>query len=85
VVADAISFADHHAYPDSAIEEIERAAAESQAEAVLVTGKDRVKLQGRLRPPLYELPLTAEPEPAFWAWFAERLGEIAARHAGAPR
>jgi tetraacyldisaccharide 4'-kinase len=84
-VAAALAFADHHAYPAEAIEEIERAAAAAKAEAVLVTGKDRVKLQGRLRPPLYELPLTAEPEPAFWAWFEERLREITARHAGAGR
>lgn len=81
-VAAALSFADHHAYPDATLEEIACAAADAKAEAVLVTGKDRVKLQGRLRLPLYELPLAAEPEPAFWAWFEERMREIAARHAG---
>jgi tetraacyldisaccharide 4'-kinase len=84
-VAGELGLPDHHSYPASTLEEIDRAAAAAGAEAVVVTGKDRVKLQGRLRAALYELPLRAEPEPAFWLWFDERLRGILAAHAGGPR
>ncbi len=84
-VAGELSYPDHHTYPAPTLEEIERALEAAHAAAVVVTGKDRVKLQGRLRAPLYELPLRAEPEPAFWRWFEARLGEVMARHAEAPR
>jgi tetraacyldisaccharide 4'-kinase len=52
---------------------LRRAFAEGGAEAVLVTSKDRVKLEGRLDLPLAELPVVADPEPAFWRWFEGRL------------
>jgi tetraacyldisaccharide 4'-kinase len=84
-VAGELSFPDHHAYPPDALEEIARAFAAAHAQALVVTGKDRVKLQGRLAQPLYELPLRAEPEPAFWTWLDGRLSEIVARHGEAAR
>jgi tetraacyldisaccharide 4'-kinase len=59
---------DHHGYPETTLARIRRAFAASAAQAVLTTGKDRVKLHGRIDLPLAELPLRAEPEPAFWRW-----------------
>jgi hypothetical protein len=35
-----------------------------------------VKLDGRLVLGLAELPVAAEPEPAFWLWLDGRLGEV---------
>ena len=64
---------DHHAYPEPSLARIRRAFAESGAAAVLTTGKDRVKLLGRLDLPLAELPVRADPEPAFWRWLDEAL------------
>jgi hypothetical protein len=43
---------------------------------VLTTSKDRVKLHGRLDAPLAELPIRAEPEPAFWEWLDGALGSL---------
>jgi tetraacyldisaccharide 4'-kinase len=68
-----LRFPDHHPYPEASLERIRRAYREQGARAVLTTAKDRVKLHGRLGLPLAELPLTAEPEPAFWRWLDERL------------
>jgi hypothetical protein len=45
---------------------------------VLTTAKDNVKLAGRLALPLWELPVAAAPEPAFWSWLAARLPAAAA-------
>lgn len=75
-----LGFGDHHDYPAASLEAIARECARRGAEAVVVTGKDRVKLQGRLRAPLYELELRAEPEPAFWRWLEAKLAEIERRH-----
>ncbi len=72
-VAGELLFADHHAYPEASLERVRRAFSESGADAVLVTSKDRVKLHGRLDLPLAELPVRAEPEPAFWEWLDGRL------------
>jgi tetraacyldisaccharide 4'-kinase len=72
-------FPDHHDYPDQDLAEIEEAVAELEAEAVLTTAKDRVKLLGRLDVPLAELPIRAEPEPAFWEWLDERVDELLRR------
>jgi tetraacyldisaccharide-1-P 4'-kinase len=85
-VAGELRFRDHHPYPDASLERIRRAFAEHGAEAVLTTAKDRVKLLGRMEPrldlPLAELPLWAEPEPAFWDWLDGRLGLAPAGAAG---
>ncbi|HEX7184987.1 MAG TPA: tetraacyldisaccharide 4'-kinase, partial [Thermoanaerobaculia bacterium] len=67
-IAGELRFPDHHAYPPESLERIETAWRASGAEAVLATAKDRVKLLGRLEIPLAELPIRAEPEPAFWEW-----------------
>jgi tetraacyldisaccharide 4'-kinase len=68
-----IRFQDHHPYPEESLELIGRELAARNADWVLATSKDRVKLQGRLELPLAELPIRAEPEPAFWGWLEERL------------
>lgn len=72
-----LRFGDHHAYPEASLERIRSAFRDQGAAAVLTTAKDRVKLLGRLDLegdlPLAELPLAAEPEPAFWTWLDERL------------
>jgi tetraacyldisaccharide 4'-kinase len=78
-VADHLAFGDHHAYPGRSLRRIERAAARAGAAAVLTTTKDRVKLAGRLSLPLWELPVAAAPEPAFWSWLAKRLPTSEAR------
>ena len=48
----------------------------SGADAVLTTAKDRVKLHGRLDAPLAELPIRAEPEPAFWQWLDGEIEKL---------
>lgn len=67
-VMEELRFPDHHTFPPASLARIAARAAASGAAAVLVTSKDRVKLLGRLAAPLAELPVAAEPEPAFWAW-----------------
>ncbi|HEX9670753.1 MAG TPA: hypothetical protein VGC93_14875, partial [Thermoanaerobaculia bacterium] len=52
---------------------------EHAAAAVLTTGKDRVKLLGRLELPLAELPVRAEPEPAFWQWLDGEIDALRGR------
>jgi tetraacyldisaccharide 4'-kinase len=73
-VAEHLAFPDHHDYPARSVHRIADAARRAHAVAVLTTSKDRGKLAGRLEVPLWELPVAAVPEPAFWAWLAERLG-----------
>jgi tetraacyldisaccharide 4'-kinase len=78
-IAGEIRFPDHHGYPPASLARIAEAWRASGAEAVLVTSKDRVKLQdrlGELGVPLAELPIRAEPEPAFWQWLDGELGRI---------
>ena len=72
-VAGELRFPDHHAYPAPSLEKIADAFRSSGAEIVLTTVKDAVKLLGRLDVPLAELPIRAEPEPAFWEWLDGRL------------
>jgi tetraacyldisaccharide 4'-kinase len=67
-VMEELRFPDHHTFPPASLARIAARAAASGAAAVLVTSKDRVKLLGRLAAPLAELPVAAEPEPAFWTW-----------------
>lgn len=70
-IAGELSFRDHHLYTDASLARIADAFRPSDASAVLVTSKDRVKLLGRLDAldvPLAELPIHADPEPAFWKW-----------------
>jgi tetraacyldisaccharide 4'-kinase len=67
-IAGELSFPDHHLYPAASLARIAEAFWSSGAAAVLVTSKDRVKLLDRLDAPLAELPIRADPEPAFWEW-----------------
>lgn len=70
------AFADHHDYPRSSLDRIERAASELGAAAVVITEKDAPKLDGRLAGRLALLPLAAVPEPAFFVWLDRRLAEL---------
>lgn len=71
-----LRFPDHHRFPAPSLQRIEDAFATSGAAAVLGTGKDRVKLLGRIEAPLAELPIRAEPEPAFWRWLDAELARL---------
>ena len=71
-----LRFPDHHRYPQASLDRIAGAWRSSGAEAVLTTSKDCVKLHGRLDLPLAELPIRAEPEPAFWEWLDGRIDGI---------
>lgn len=75
-IAGELRFPDHHGYPPDSLERIGAGWKSSGAETVLTTSKDRVKLLGRLDLPLAELPVRAEPEPAFWEWLDQRIDEI---------
>ncbi|HZF10178.1 MAG TPA: tetraacyldisaccharide 4'-kinase [Thermoanaerobaculia bacterium] len=75
-IAGELRFPDHHRYPGPSLERIATAFRASGAAALLTTAKDRVKLLGRLDLPLAEiaeLPIRAEPEPAFWRWLDREL------------
>ncbi len=75
-IAGELRFPDHHRYPPASLARIAEAFRASGAAAVLTTSKDRVKLQGRLDAPLAEIPIRAEPEPAFWQWLDGEVGRI---------
>lgn len=75
-IARELTFPDHHAYPPKSLRALAAALAETGAEAVLTTSKDRVKLHGKTDLPLAELPVRAEPEPAFWEWLEGRLERL---------
>jgi tetraacyldisaccharide 4'-kinase len=75
-IAGELRFPDHHRYPPASLVRIDAAWRASGAVAVLTTSKDRVKLHGRLGAPLAELPIRAEPEPAFWPWLDGEIGRI---------
>ncbi len=75
-VVEHLELKDHHPYPPASIAKILDAYRRHGAELVLTTGKDRVKLQGRLEIPLAEIPIRAEPEPGFFEWLDERLDEL---------
>ncbi|MDY7091745.1 MAG: tetraacyldisaccharide 4'-kinase [Acidobacteriota bacterium] len=84
-VAGELFLPDHHPYPEATLQRIAKTFRESGADAVLTTSKDRVKLHGRLEDadggpvPLAELPVRAEPEPAFWSWLDEEVDGLLAR------
>jgi tetraacyldisaccharide 4'-kinase len=78
VVMGELRFPDHHRYPPASLQRIAARVEASGAAAALVTSKDRVKLLGRLAVPLAELPITAEPEAAFWTWLDEALAPLLA-------
>ena len=71
-----LALPDHHPFPERTLRRIAELRRELGAAGVLITAKDRGKLLGRLDPPLLELPLLLEAEPALWAWLGERLAEV---------
>ena len=75
-IAGELRFPDHHRYPPASLARIAEAWRTSGAETVLTTSKDRVKLHGQLDVPLAELPIRAEPEPAFWQWLDGEIGRL---------
>ena len=75
-IAGTMYFPDHHAYPEETLRKILAEVEKTAAQYVLTTGKDHVKLLGRLEAPLATLPLRAELEPAFWEWLDPRLEVI---------
>jgi tetraacyldisaccharide 4'-kinase len=79
-IAGELRFPDHHRYPAPSLERIAAAFRASGAAAVLTTAKDRVKLLGRLDLrfdlPVAELPIRAEPEPAFWRFLDGELSRL---------
>jgi tetraacyldisaccharide 4'-kinase len=75
-VAGELHFPDHHPYPQASLDRLAAAWRASGATGVLTTAKDRVKLQGRLDLPLAELPIRADPEPAFWEWLDAAVARI---------
>lgn len=77
-----LALPDHHPFPDRTLRRIAERRRELGAAGVLITAKDRGKLLGRLKPPVLELPLRLEPEPALWAWLGERLAAAGARPGG---
>jgi len=77
-VMEELRFPDHHTFPPASLARIAARAAASGAAAVLVTSKDRVKLLGRLAAPLAELPVAAEPEPAFRSWLDDAVDRLLA-------
>lgn len=70
-----IVFRDHHAYPEPSLRKIAYRFADSGADRVLVTSKDRVKLEGRLDLPLADLPVVCRPQPELFSWLAAQIKE----------
>ena len=79
-IAGELRFPDHYRYPPASLARIADAWQASGAETVLTTAKDRVKLHGRLDAPIAELPIRAEPEPAFWQWLDGEMKKIQEKH-----
>jgi tetraacyldisaccharide 4'-kinase len=71
-VQEHLAFADHHRFPQRSLDRIERARKRTGADTVVVTAKDRVKIEDRLDA-LAEIRVTAILEPAFWSWLDEAL------------
>ncbi len=74
-VLEHLAFADHHRFPQRSLDRIERARKRTGAETVVVTAKDRVKIEDRLDA-LAEIRITAVLEPAFWIWLDEALNTL---------
>ncbi len=75
-VVAALSYRDHHAYPDASLIEIHRCYEESDAEAVVTTGKDAVKLYRRTEAPLWEMVVRSRPEASFFDWLKTRVASM---------
>jgi len=66
-------YPDHARYSEADVATIARRARRPGAHVVLTTGKE---VAGRLDFPLAVLPVTSDPEPAFWSWLGGRLDEL---------
>lgn len=75
-IVEQLAFSDHHRYPDRSLDKMRRLFEAAGADWIVTTGKDRVKLQGRLDLPAAEIPLEARPDPELFAWLDRRLEEI---------
>ena len=75
-IAGEVIFRDHDPYGAQALGQIRQAFDASGARAVVVTSKDRVKLQSRLDRPLLEIPVRAEPESAFFEWLDDQVDRL---------
>lgn len=77
-----LSFPDHHPYPPSSLEKINRAWRRQGADALITTGKDAVKLadpvEGWGDAPVYILEVGLDLEPAFEASWRTFLAQRAA-------
>ena len=58
-IAGKLAFPDHHPYPTPSLARIAAAYRKSDAAAVLMTSKDRVKLSGRLDLPAWDRAVSA--------------------------
>ena len=74
-VAGLLVFRDHHRYGERDVARIRRAAGRAGASWIVTSGKDAVKLRGRVGLPLSELRLEVEiVEPEFWSLVWSRVG-----------
>lgn len=82
-VAGRLAFDDHHQFRRSDVDAVAAAMRASQADLVLTTEKDAVRLEplGPLPVPVAAVPLEASVEPAgaFASWLRARVGEPEAR------
>lgn len=82
VIASELRFRDHEAYGRRRIVEIRREMERCEADTLLVTEKDRVKLDTRLQlaadRQLAEMCLAARPSREFFDWLDERLANVTA-------
>lgn len=74
-VARELAFRDHHWFTSRDLESIRRAAAETNADLVMTTEKDAMRLAGMVDAVWAFLPMrvTIEPADRFGAWLQERL------------
>jgi len=72
-VAEHLVFPDHHSFPPASLERIERSRQSTGAAAIVVTAKDRAKVEGRTTAPLHQLAIDAVLEPAFWEFLDHEL------------
>jgi tetraacyldisaccharide 4'-kinase len=80
--AELLVFRDHHRYSRSDLDRIRSAAVRTGARRVVTTGKDEVKLRGRLEVPLAVVRLQVEiAEPEFWTFLGSRVEAAGGRGA----
>jgi tetraacyldisaccharide 4'-kinase len=76
-IAARVPFRDHHPYSDQDVAALDRQVEAVGAVALLATSKDAVKLRGRTRALLAEIPIRAVPEPGFWSWLDREMAHLA--------